>query len=103
LNLEELVQRRGVKNREFLNAWKLFSNHAHSEYIGLLQFKDYLEKPIEVKDAVYTSLTQAMMVVVLLISDLKETYKAAEIVFNTVDRDVRENIEFWVDITKKEK
>jgi hypothetical protein len=103
LNLEGLIQNRGVKNREFLNAWKLFSNHAHSEYIGLIQFKDYLEKPIEVKDAVYTSLTQAMMVTVLLISDLIKNFKAAEIVFNTVDRDVRENIELWIDITKKEK
>ncbi|MCU0438893.1 MAG: hypothetical protein MUC49_13415 [Raineya sp.] len=44
LFLEESIKKNRFRNY-FFNSWKLYSNHTHSEHLGLLQITEYAKNP----------------------------------------------------------
>lgn len=48
----DMIQSRGLTSMDFLSMWKLLSNHAHAEYIGVMQLNSYYKNPEEYKPGI---------------------------------------------------
>ena len=47
LGWEKLFTSSDLKSDLFVRSWRLYSNYAHSEYISLIQFKEYNQDSYE--------------------------------------------------------
>ncbi len=102
VGFEELIRRRGIKNMEFQMMWRLCSNYAHSEYMGVLQLPEYIKNRTELNASVHMTITQIMIVAVLLIRDLVAEFPAASIVYSTLKEEYRDKAQFWGDLASLE-
>lgn len=41
----DMIKSRGIVSMDFLSLWKLLSNHAHAEYIEVMQLNSYYKNP----------------------------------------------------------
>jgi hypothetical protein len=67
-----------LKHELFLTSWELYSNHAHSEYISLIQVSDYLGKFSDAKDAQNTTLILNLMLTAIYIREFCSLFSCAE-------------------------
>jgi hypothetical protein len=87
-----MIQSRGILSMDFLSMWKLFSNHAHAEYIGVIQLNSYYKNPEEHKPGIYNLASMGLMLSALLIHDYTTTFNAAEIVYNTLPETLKAKV-----------
>jgi hypothetical protein len=92
---EKLIECSQLDTEFFLGVWKLYSNYSHSEMIGAIQIKGYVEKPEELDRTLSSTLNQANMLTCTAIKDLVTLFKTSEIVFNTLPFDLKTKIDFW--------
>jgi hypothetical protein len=92
---EKLIECSQLDTEFFLGVWKLYSNYTHSEMIGSIQIKGYVEKPEELDRTLSSTLNQANMLTCIAIKDLVKLFKTSEIIYNTLTDDLRTKIEFW--------
>lgn len=97
----KLIENSPLKDGHFKTIWKVFSNSAHSEYIGSIQLIEYLNKPLERNELLMLSAKLASIMNCLLIKHLKDKYKTAEIVYNTLPLDTINLIEDWIVLGSK--
>lgn len=89
-----------LRNSIFKDLWNIYSNHAHSEFIGILQIQDFYNnyKEKEVLETQNRLLFSQISLICIYITDFIKRYKAAEIVFNSFPNDVIEDIKAWRNI-----
>jgi hypothetical protein len=71
----ELIKLSELKDLLFADMWKLYSNYAHCELLGLLQINSYGEDPDSIDNALYGTLTNTLMVVSAMIADFVGVFK----------------------------
>jgi hypothetical protein len=49
----ELIEKSSLNNILFVDMWKLYSNYAHCELLGLLQINGYADDPKDINSALY--------------------------------------------------
>jgi len=69
-----LVEQTELTSEVFRKLWKLSSNYAHSEYLSLMQIKEYLTKPHEVVSTRNLIQTMLMMLTCGFITDFSGLY-----------------------------
>ncbi|MBI1228335.1 MAG: hypothetical protein GC192_24080 [Bacteroidetes bacterium] len=101
---EKLIDISPLNNQFFKTTWKLNSNIAHSEFLGILQFKDVIlsKKLSTLQNLVKLEIQFGCFVTAVLILDLIKLYKAAELVFNTLPSDLITKIRFFSMAGKKQ-
>jgi hypothetical protein len=97
-----LIMSRGIKSTRFLTLWKLFSNHAHAEYIGTIQYKEQLLNPNDVA-GIYSFASQPVMLCALLIDDfLKAFGEPLKLIYDSFEEDLRTKIDVYRDLIMSE-
>jgi hypothetical protein len=77
------------------NTWRLYSNYAHSEFIGADQLKAYTKDHNELLKTLFLSVEQATIPLCILIKDLVRLFKINEIKYNTLSSELIHKIDFW--------
>jgi hypothetical protein len=69
-----LVEQTELTSEMYRKLWRLSSNYAHSEYLSLIQIKEYLTKPDEVLSTRNLIQTLLMMLTCVFITDFSRLY-----------------------------
>lgn len=94
----ELIKMSPLKNLLFVDMWKLYSNYAHCELIGLLQISSYGNSPRNVDDALYGTLSNTLIVVSAMFKDFIPIFTgtaAENIDIPEFDEELITLVEFW--------
>ena len=94
----ELIQMSKLKNILFVDMWKLYSNYAHCELIGLLQTNSYADEPESINGALYSTLTNTLIVVSFMISDFIKVFRntgAEQAEIEEINDEFLTLLEFW--------
>lgn len=94
----ELIKMSKLKNVLFIDMWKLYSNYAHCELLGLLQINSYGDEPEKIYQALFSTLVNTSIVVSIMMIDFIEIYKntsAESINIDLLDDNLMTTIEFW--------
>ena len=100
---EELIKSSRLKNEIFLSSWKLFSNHAHSEFIGSMQLQDYLVDSEATNKMIYHVLQLNLMILCVTIIELLNLFP--ELIpdyISSVSNEVRTTVQFLSEYAFKE-
>lgn len=93
----ELFDNSPLTGAIFKNLWNIYSNHAHSEFISILQnqdfYKNYSESEVITQQRIIIRSQIPLLCIYIL--DFIKKYKAAEIVFNTLPTNTIEEIRAW--------
>lgn len=92
---EKLIETSHLDTEFFLFTWKLYSNYSHSEMIGSIQIKDYVNKPDELNITLNTALIYSNMLTCIAIMDLVKLFKSSEIVYNTLPMELITKINYY--------
>lgn len=92
---EKLIESSHLYTDFFLTTWKLYSNYSHSEMIGSIQIREYVNKPLELNATLNTALTFANMLTCIAIIDMVNLFKSSEIVYNTLPVELTTKIEYY--------
>lgn len=93
LSYEDIIKKRGIINPQFYIMWRLYSNYAHSEFISLIQLKDYVANPTIVKANMNAAFMDQTLLLVLQITDLVKNFHSARIAYNKLPTDLYASIE----------
>jgi len=74
LGWEKLFESSKLKSDLFVKAWRLYSNYAHSEYISIIQFKEYRQDDPEYISAKYSESLLALCLTSVFIMDMKNLF-----------------------------
>lgn len=100
---EKLIQKSDLKSYIFSSMWKLFSNTAHSELIGAIQFKGFISKDKKhLNDELVTNVFIALLINSSLITNLKDRHPTIEEVFKNIPEEISSKIEFWTKIARNQ-
>lgn len=95
---QKLIELSPLQEILFADIWRLYSNYAHSEMIGLLQINSYASDRKGHENALFSTLAHALMLTAILIKDLLPIYKgtAAEIIdLPEINEETWALIEYW--------
>ncbi|HVI43222.1 MAG TPA: hypothetical protein VM802_00065 [Chitinophaga sp.] len=70
LGWERIIESTRFKETHLAPSWKLYSNHAHSEFIGTIQFTGYLSDNTGLKKTLYHTLELTIMIMCVTITEL---------------------------------
>ena len=89
---EKMIENSDLVSDTFVQMWKLFSNTAHSELIGAIQFRDYIFKPEFVNNAICVEIFLAIQLTSSLISNFEFHYPTTIKIFDKLSNEFREDI-----------
>ncbi len=95
MGLEKLIENSHLDTQLFLGNWKLYSNYAHSEMIGSIQIKAYVNKPEELQKTLFHNVEQAIIPTCVMIKDLTQLFKTTESKYNAFPLELKTKIDFW--------
>jgi len=101
LSWTDLIQNSTLNSSIFLNLWRLFSNHAHSEMLSSIQLKGYVENKEKLREAQFTSIVPPLMLNALAIKDLTRMYPIMKIVYNALPTTTTTIIDSWDEMAKE--
>ncbi|PSL24416.1 DUF5677 domain-containing protein [Chitinophaga ginsengisoli] len=66
----QLIDQSHLKGEHFSSSWKMYSNHAHSEYIGSMQLISYFQDTEALTHTIFHNLEATLLVLAVAITDL---------------------------------
>jgi hypothetical protein len=81
----EIIVRSKLSLRHFHRMWRLYSNYAHSEYLSLMQIKDYWAKAEDTYFIRNLCLISALMLNAVVIVDYKNLYPQISSAFSKLE------------------
>jgi hypothetical protein len=99
---EKLLENSDITSDFFKPMWKLFSNTAHSELLGAIQFKGFIKSQSDdLENEISLNLFSATLINASLITNLKEKYPNTEKIFNSLTNDLKTKITMWTNLARK--
>lgn len=83
-NISRLIQNSNLNPDIFFSQWKLFSNHAHSELIGMIQFQLYATNKESTCNTMRTTINTLMILLCKLIMLLVNRYPSISTKFKKI-------------------
>ena len=83
-NISRLIQNSNLNPDIFFSQWKLFSNHAHSELIGMIQFQLYATNKESTYNTMRTTINTLMILLCKLIMLLVNRYPSISTKFKKI-------------------
>ncbi|WP_439695374.1 hypothetical protein ACFGVS_20410 [Mucilaginibacter sp. AW1-7] len=94
----ELIRHSELKNILFEDMWKLYSNYAHSELLGLLQINSYADEPGSIYDALFSTLNNTLIVTSMMLKDFSKVFTETghdQIDIPELDEELITLLQFW--------
>jgi hypothetical protein len=95
---ETIIERRAIRKESFLKMWKLYSNHAHSEHIGNMQFNGSIMEPQKNPTMVFNTIIHTIFLVTFIIDDFRKAFPSANKVYEQIEYKIRHRIEYYYKI-----
>jgi hypothetical protein len=84
---QQLFKTSDIKSELFLKAWRLYSNYAHSEYLSLIQVREYRQGAPEFISAIQSTAFTSLILTSIFITNFRKLYKEVDDNFSTLNRD----------------
>ncbi len=98
---EKMIENSDLKSDFFKPIWKLFSNTAHSELIGAIQFKGFITTNSEnLENELVSNIFSATILNACLISSIKESYPTTLKIFQNNSIEFNAQIDMWTNIAR---
>jgi hypothetical protein len=99
---EKLLENTDMKSDLLKPMWKLFSNTAHSELLGAIQFKGYIKsKDDDLENEISLNLFSATLINASLIMSIKENYPNTKSIFENLTLEFNTKLEMWIKLARK--
>ena len=85
IDWKEIITRSKLKPSLFHRAWRLYSNYAHSEYLSLMQVKDYWAKANDTYFIRNLCLFSSLVLNTITIIDYKKLYPQIESAYSGLE------------------
>lgn len=96
-----MIENSDLKSTFFTPIWKLFSNTAHSELIGAIQFKSFITtNPENLENELAINIFSTIILNASLISSIKENYPTTLKIFQDIPIEFNSQIEMWTNIAR---
>ena len=98
---ERLLLNSDIKPDFLQPIWKLFSNTAHSELLGAIQFKGYIKsKEDDLANEISLNLFTATLINASLITNIKENYPNTNNIFENLSLEFNTKLKMWTKIAR---
>jgi hypothetical protein len=102
LTWEKMIEISDLVSERVFPIWKLFSNTAHSELLGSMQFKGYIKANKKVlDDEICNDIMLVLMLNSVLILNIKNNIPKTNIVFEKISNELKVELDFWNKLIKK--
>jgi hypothetical protein len=102
LTWEKMIEISDLVSERVLPIWKLFSNTAHSELLGSIQFKGYINANKNVlDDEICNDIMLVLMLNSVLILNIKNNIPKTNIAFEKISNELKVELNFWNKLIKK--
>lgn len=102
LTWEKMIETSDLVSERVFPIWKLFSNTAHSELLGSIQFKSYIKATKDMLDEdICNDIMFLIMLNSVLILNIKNNIPKTNIVFEKLSNELIVEINFWNKLIKK--
>lgn len=101
LGWEKLFTSSDLKSDLFVRSWRLYSNYAHSEYLSLIQFKEYKQDSYELISTKQLVAFSSLILTAVFVVNMKKLYKEIEENFSKLSDEQKDCINFLSNIGKK--
>lgn len=99
---EKLLENSDITSHFLKPMWKLFSNTAHSELLGAIQFKGFIKsKSDDLQNEISLNLFAATLINASLITNIKENYPNTEKMFDSLSIELKTKITMWTNLARK--
>jgi hypothetical protein len=99
---ETMIEISDLVSERVFPIWKLFSNTAHSELLGSIQFKGYIKaKKEELDNNICNDIIFVNMLNSALILNIREKIPKTNIVFEKISNELIVELNFWNKLIKK--
>lgn len=98
---KKLFESSELNSELFIKAWCLYSNYAHSEFISLIQLKEYQQKSPEIFDTKQIIAFISLLLCAVFITDVRKLYKEIDETFEKLPNNQKECINFLDGIGRK--
>lgn len=98
---ERMIENSDLVSETFVQMWKLFSNTAHSELIGAIQFRDCIFNPEFVNSAICVEIFLAIQLTSSLISNFEQHYPTTNKIFSSITIEFSEDIKVWTKLARE--
>lgn len=98
IGIKEMITESGLNNDTFHSTWRLFSNYSHSEFIEVMQTRDYIKNPNEQISILFNTYRICFMLACYQIIKLTKRFKEANIVFEEEPLETKLIIEFYYNL-----
>ncbi|MFI5139194.1 MAG: hypothetical protein ACHQIM_15330 [Sphingobacteriales bacterium] len=98
---EKLIESSHLKTENTIQLWKYYSNYAHSEMIGIIQIEDYIRNPEHLKETVYYTAEQTLIITCVILQDFLSTFPELQELQSTLPQLLKSKIDFWNKICKE--
>lgn len=98
---QSLFKTSDLKSNLFIKPWRLYSNYAHSEYISLIQFKEYRQDDPEFISAKQSVAFSALILTAVFITNMRKLYKEIEDNFQKLTQEQIDCVNFFDGIARK--
>lgn len=95
LSTYDILVKTDLKSRRFDELWNLYSNHAHSEYIGDRQFNSIYKTQKSTQSTCSSAISFNSILTTNLCNYLIDNFESAEITYNNFELERRVLIEVW--------
>lgn len=99
---ERLLENSDIKSDFLTPMWKLFSNTAHSELLGAIQFKGYIKSTTDdLENEISLNLFSATLINASLITNIRENYTNTDKIFENLTSEFRTKLAMWTNLARK--
>ncbi len=96
-----LLDESDLKPEFFKDTWRLQSNYAHSEFLSVLQIKDFPQNPEQLKSSSYVMAELATIILSVTINHVNELFSESKRVFVSLDEDTKQMVNYFCKVGTK--
>lgn len=93
----ELIEESKLNNEIMKVAYALYANHAHSEYISIVQFREGFSDPEALEELVSNAVRQSVFMLSVFLRELAVLLNAEDF-YNKIDEELRFKLRLWAGI-----
>jgi hypothetical protein len=101
LNWIDLLNKSDLKPDFFKDTWRLLSNYAHSEFLGILQIRDYTKNPKQLNDNAFFMAELSAMIIGKTIVNNENIFPVTKEVTDNLDEDSKKLLNYFSTVGSK--
>ncbi len=92
----DLLDNSDLKPEMFKDTWRLQSNYAHSEFLSVLQIRDFMKNPAQLNSSTFVMAELVAIIISITIKNVEELFSEAKKVIELLDEDTKNLLQYFL-------